>query len=70
MSDRTSEVHEAQFAYVTSYVRQFDPSATEVAIARYLAEIEIMASALRSLDAPDSTHIEPFSAEWRDGERG
>ncbi len=69
MSDTTSAVRESQFTYVASYVRQIDPSATDAAIARYLAEIETMALALQSLEVAATTHIEPFTAEWRDGER-
>ena len=68
MSDHSSQIRDAQFAYVSSYVRQLDPSATDAAISRYLAEIETMATALESLDVPDTMHIEPFTAEWPDGE--
>jgi hypothetical protein len=68
MSNTPAEVQDAQFAYVSAYVRQFDPSATDAAISRYLVEIETMATALNSLDAPDVTHIEPFTPVWPDGE--
>ncbi len=69
MSDRSNEVRDAQLAFVSAYVRQIDPSATDAAIMRYLAEIETMALALQSLDASDTTHTEPFTAQWPDGER-
>lgn len=68
MSDVANKVQSAQFDYVSSYVRQFDPSATDAAISRYLAEIETMAAALNSLDAPDVVDIEPFTADWPGGE--
>jgi hypothetical protein len=69
MSEMPSEVRDAQVTYVTSYVRQLDPTATDAAIARYLAEIETMAQALQALDVPGTTPIEPFTAAWQDGER-
>ena len=68
MSDTASELREAQFTFVSAYVRQLDPSATDAVIIRYLAEIETMATALQSLDVPANVHTEPFSAEWPDGE--
>lgn len=68
MSDMASELRDAQFTYVSAYVRRLDPSATDTAISRYLAEIETMATALQSLDVPANAHTEPFSAEWPDGE--
>lgn len=68
MSDSSNDTREAQFAYVAAYVRQLDPSATDAAITRYLAEIETMALALQSLEVPAATHIEPFTAAWQDGE--
>ncbi len=68
MSDMSNELRDAQFAYVASYVRQLDPSATDAAIARYLAEIETMALALQALDVPGTAPIEPFTAAWADGE--
>lgn len=68
MSDTADEVRNAHFAFVSAYVRQLDPTATDAAITRYLAEIETMATALHSLDAPVTTHIEPFTPEWPDGE--
>jgi hypothetical protein len=70
MSDMSSnEVREAQFTFVSSYVRRLDPSATDAAITRYLAEIETMALALQSLDVPAATHIEAFTTGWPDGDR-
>ena len=68
MSDKTTEIHDAQIAFVSAYVRQIDPTATDAAISRYLAEIETMAKALQSLEVPASTHIEPFSAAWPNGD--
>lgn len=68
MRDTTSELRDAQFTFVSAYVRQLDPSATDAAISRYLAEIETMATALQSLEAPASAHMEPFTADWPDGE--
>jgi hypothetical protein len=67
MSDLTTDLRAAQFAYVAAYVRQLDPSASDAAISRYLAEIETMAIALQSLDVPVTTQVEPFTAEWPDG---
>ena len=69
MSEMSSEVREAQFTFVSSYVRQLDPTATDAAITRYLAEIETMAQALQALDVPGTAPIEPFRAAWQDGER-
>ena len=68
MSDTSNEVREARFTYVSSHVRQLDPTATDAAITRYLAEIDTMARALQSLEVPDSTQVEPFTAAWQDGE--
>lgn len=68
MSFMSSEVRDAQFAFVAAYVRQLDPSASDDAIARYLSEIETMASGLSSVDAPDTGHVKPFTAEWPEGE--
>ena len=70
MSFMSSEVRDAQFAFVAAYVRQLDPSASDAAIARYLSEIETMASALSLVDTPDTGHVEPFTAAWPDGEDG
>ena len=70
MSNMSSnEVRVAQFTFVSSYVRRLDPSATDAAITRYLAEIETMALALQSLEVSATTHIEPFTAGWQEGER-
>jgi hypothetical protein len=68
MSDTANEVRDTQVAFVSAYVKQIDPSATDAAIARYLVEIETMALALQSLDMPATTHVEPFTAEWPDGD--
>ena len=68
MSDQPDEVREAQFTYVSSYVGQFDPAATDAAIRRYLAEIETMAAALQSLDIPVETHVGSFTPEWPHGD--
>ena len=64
MSELTKEIRDAQFVYIAAYVRQLDPTATDAAITRYLAEIEIMARALESLATPGVTHAEPFTAAW------
>lgn len=69
MSDMPNEIRDAQFAFVSAYVRWLDPTVTDAAISRYLTEIETMSQALRSLDKPDAAHTEPFTAEWPDGER-
>lgn len=68
MSDLPDEVRDAQFTYVSSSVRQLDPSATDAAIRRYLAEVETMAVALRSLDVPGETHVGPFTPAWPNGD--
>ncbi len=67
MSEMISEIRDAQYAYISGYVRLVDPSATDAAITRYLVEIETMAAALRSLEIPATTHIESFTPEWPDG---
>lgn len=67
MSEMSAEVRDAQFAFVSAYVRELDPTASDAAITRYLSEIETMAAALRSLDAAGSAHAIPFNAEWPDG---
>lgn len=64
MSETANNVRDAQFAFVASYVRQLDPTATDAAIARYLREIETMSQALQSLDLPAGTPAEPFKVEW------
>ena len=60
-----SDTQRAQVAYVTDHVRQIDPAVTDEAIARYLAEIEVMAAALDSMDHATAGHLEPFSPQWR-----
>ena len=67
MTDSPDPTRTAQFTYVSSYVRRLDPSATDAAIVRYLAEIETMANALQSLEVPVAALLEPFSPQWRDG---
>lgn len=67
MSGKTDEVYEAQLTFVSAHVRQLDPTASDTAIARYLAEIETMATALRTLDLSGDEHAEPFNPEWTDG---
>lgn len=68
MTIRTGDLHDSQFTYVAAYVSKLDPSATDAAIRRYLAEIETMVAALDTLDAPATMHTEPFTAEWPDGD--
>jgi hypothetical protein len=67
MSDPANDMRAAQFAYVAAYVRQLDPTATDAAISRYLAEIETMAAALQELEVPATTQVDPFTADWPDG---
>ena len=67
MSESSSKVRNAQFAFVSAYVRQLDPSATDAAITRYLTEIETMTVALQHLEIAETAEIEPFTAEWLDG---
>lgn len=64
MSDSAETVRAAQVAFVTAHVRALDPTVTNEAIARYLAEIEIMAEALSSLEAPVHAAPVSFTAAW------
>jgi hypothetical protein len=68
MSDISPQLREDQFSFVSTYIRQLDPTATDAAIRRYLSEIEIMAAALDSLEAPAELPIAPFTAAWPDGD--
>lgn len=68
MISLSDEADETRFAYVSAYVKQLDPSATDAAIRRYLAEIETMAAALKSLDFADEPHLAPFTPGWPTGE--
>ena len=69
MNEQSPKSRDAQFAYVASQVRSLDPSATDAAIRRYLAEIETMVTALESLEVPATLHVEPFTAAWPDGDQ-
>lgn len=68
MSNTADDIRAAQFIYVSSFVRQIDPTATDAAIRRYLAEIETMAVALQSLDVPVETHAASFTPDWPHGD--
>lgn len=64
MTSPSDKADELRLAYVSVYVKQLDPSASDASITRYLDEIKTMATALQSLDLSHEPHLTPFTAEW------